>query len=259
LGWAGARNARLDGRWTAGNVDAARKYGTELVALAREVIVTDTSFNVAAMQQATRTVPIVFGGVIDPVGAGLVDSLARPGGNTTGFTAFEYAIAAKWLELQFVLFAPHRADDCAQPLLRLSVPNARLRRESVGVLPVVFWDSGVNEVVLLKPTSSPISVTDSLRCASKLLARSMRLLVRYRCGGMPSDSLNAREKWNGLSCASSANDDSEMSSARCSSMYCTSFFCCQLGSPPRTRDTRGETLSFMRMSSYANAMLSAST
>jgi len=86
-------------RWTAGSVDAARKYAAELVALAPDVIVTDTSFNVAAVQQATRTVPIVFGGVIDPVGAGLVDSLARPGGNTTGFTAFEYAIAAKWLEL----------------------------------------------------------------------------------------------------------------------------------------------------------------
>jgi putative ABC transport system substrate-binding protein len=99
LGWADGRNARLDVRWTAGNVDAARKYAAELVAIAPNVIVTDTSFNVAAMQQATRTVPIVFGGVIDPVGAGLVDSLARPGGNTTGFTAFEYAIAAKWLEL----------------------------------------------------------------------------------------------------------------------------------------------------------------
>jgi putative ABC transport system substrate-binding protein len=99
LGWANGRNARLDVRWTAGNVDAARKYAAELVALAPDVIVTDTSFDVAAVQQATRTVPIVFGGVIDPVGAGLVDSLARPGGNTTGFTAFEYAISAKWLEL----------------------------------------------------------------------------------------------------------------------------------------------------------------
>ena len=99
LGWADGRNARLDVRWTAGSVDAARKYAAELVALASDVIVTDTSFDVAAVQQATRTVPIVFGGVIDPVGAGLVDSLARPGGNTTGFTAFEYAIGAKWLEL----------------------------------------------------------------------------------------------------------------------------------------------------------------
>jgi putative ABC transport system substrate-binding protein len=99
LGWADGHNARLDVRWTAGSVDAARKYAVELVALAPDVIIPDTSFNVAAVQQATRTVPIVFGGVIDPVGAGLVDSLARPGGNTTGFTAFEYAIGAKWLEL----------------------------------------------------------------------------------------------------------------------------------------------------------------
>jgi putative tryptophan/tyrosine transport system substrate-binding protein len=99
LGWTDGHNARLDVRWTAGSVDAARKHAAELVALASDVIVTDTSFNVATVQQATRTVPIVFGGVIDPVGAGLVNSLARPGGNTTGFTAFEYAIAAKWLEL----------------------------------------------------------------------------------------------------------------------------------------------------------------
>jgi putative ABC transport system substrate-binding protein len=99
LGWADGHNARLDLRWTAGSVDAARKYAAELIALAPDVIVSDTSFNVAVVQQATRTVPIVFGGVIDPVGGGMVDSLARPGGNTTGFTAFEYAIGAKWLEL----------------------------------------------------------------------------------------------------------------------------------------------------------------
>jgi putative ABC transport system substrate-binding protein len=99
LGWADGHNVRLDVRWTAGSIEAARRYAAELVALAPDVILTDTSFNVAAVQQATRVVPIVFGGVIDPVGAGLVNSLARPGGNTTGFTAFEYAIGAKWLEL----------------------------------------------------------------------------------------------------------------------------------------------------------------
>jgi putative ABC transport system substrate-binding protein len=99
LGWADGRNVHLEVRWTAGSVDAARKYAEELVALAPDVIISDTSFNVAVVQQATRTLPIVFGGVIDPVGGGLVNSLARPGGNTTGFTAFEYAIGAKWLEL----------------------------------------------------------------------------------------------------------------------------------------------------------------
>jgi ABC-type uncharacterized transport system substrate-binding protein len=93
LGWAEGHNLRLEVRWTAGSIDAARKYAAELVALAPDVIISDTSFDVAAVQQATRTVPIVFGGVIDPVGAGLVNSLARP-----GFTAFEYAIGAKWLE-----------------------------------------------------------------------------------------------------------------------------------------------------------------
>src|SRR5262249_10799717 len=82
LGWTEGRNVRIDYRWGAIDADISRRYAAKLVALAPDVIVTDTSFNVAAMQQATRTVPIVFGGVIDPVGAGLVDSLARPGGNT---------------------------------------------------------------------------------------------------------------------------------------------------------------------------------
>src|SRR5262249_31737199 len=99
LGWADGHNARVDVRWTGGSIEAARKSAAEMVALASEAIITDTSYNVAAVQQVTRTVPIVFGGVIDPVGAGLVNSLVRPGGNTTGFTAFEYAIGAKWLEL----------------------------------------------------------------------------------------------------------------------------------------------------------------
>jgi len=72
---------------------------TELAALAPDIIVADTSVTVAALQQATRTVPIVFVRTIDPVGAGFVESLARPGGNTTGFLGFEYATAAKWLEL----------------------------------------------------------------------------------------------------------------------------------------------------------------
>jgi putative ABC transport system substrate-binding protein len=99
LNWDDGRNLRLDIRWAAGNVDAAHKYAAELVAFMPDVIVTDTSPMVAALQQSTSTVPIVFAGVIDPVGAGLVESLPRPGGNTTGFLAFEYAISAKWLEL----------------------------------------------------------------------------------------------------------------------------------------------------------------
>ena len=99
LGWVDGRNARIDMRWGAGGRERYRKYGAELVALAPDVIFAATTDAVASVQQASHTVPIVFVGVIDPVGSGLVVSMARPGGNATGFTIFEYAIAAKWLEL----------------------------------------------------------------------------------------------------------------------------------------------------------------
>ena len=99
LGWTEGRNARLEIRWAAGQADRIRKYAEELVALAPEVIVAPTSPVVGALQQATRAVPIVFVHVVDPVGAGYVASLARPSGNTTGFTAYEYSLSGKWLEL----------------------------------------------------------------------------------------------------------------------------------------------------------------
>jgi putative tryptophan/tyrosine transport system substrate-binding protein len=99
LGWAEGRNARMDVRWTAGVAEQLHRYAAELVALMPDVILTDGAVGVSALQGATRSVPIVFVAVPDPVGAGFVKSLARPGGNTTGFTAFEYAIGAKWLEL----------------------------------------------------------------------------------------------------------------------------------------------------------------
>jgi putative ABC transport system substrate-binding protein len=99
LGWIDGRNVRLDVRWGAGDAERYRRFAAELVALRPDVILASASSSVAALQKATRTVPIVFAGVIDPVGAGFVESMARPGGNTTGFVAFEYAIAAKWLEL----------------------------------------------------------------------------------------------------------------------------------------------------------------
>jgi putative tryptophan/tyrosine transport system substrate-binding protein len=99
LGWSVGRNLRIDIRWSAGNADDTHKYAAELVALAPDIILASTTPSVAALLQATRTVPIVFTVVADPVGAGFVDSLARPGGNATGFITFEYGLAAKWLEL----------------------------------------------------------------------------------------------------------------------------------------------------------------
>ena len=98
LGWEVGRNLRIDLRWAAGEVDRNRKYAAELVALAPDAILA-TGSSVALLKQATRTVPIVFTIVPDPVGAGFVDALARPGGNITGFLSFEYGISGKWLEL----------------------------------------------------------------------------------------------------------------------------------------------------------------
>jgi ABC-type uncharacterized transport system substrate-binding protein len=99
LGWIDGRNIRIDYRWGAGDADGLRKYAAELVTLAPDVIVASGTATVAPLLQATRTAPIVFVQVTDPVGAGFVDSLARPGGNATGFTLFEYGISGKWLEL----------------------------------------------------------------------------------------------------------------------------------------------------------------
>ncbi|SRR6266542_3111821 len=99
LGWIVGRNVQIEYRWTAGAPERVRNYATELVALAPDVIVTGGASYVAALQQVTRAVPIVFATATDPVGGGLVASLARPGGNVTGFTTFEYGSSAKWLEL----------------------------------------------------------------------------------------------------------------------------------------------------------------
>ena len=99
LGWIVGRNVRIDSRWGDGKADTIRKYAAELVALAPDVMLASSSAAVAPLLQATRTVPIVFAGVADPVAAGYVESLARPGGNVTGFTVYEYSIGGKWLEL----------------------------------------------------------------------------------------------------------------------------------------------------------------
>jgi putative ABC transport system substrate-binding protein len=99
LGWTEGRNVRIDSRWGGGDAADLRKYAAELIALAPDVIFATGNAPTAPLLQATRTVPIVFAIVPDPVGAGFVDSLARPGGNATGFIQFEYSLSGKWLEL----------------------------------------------------------------------------------------------------------------------------------------------------------------
>ena len=99
LGWTEGQNVRIDVRWAGGDAALDRKFATELAALTPDLILATASQTVAALQAVTQTVPIVFAHAVDPVGAGFVNSLARPGGNATGFVLFEYGMGAKWLEL----------------------------------------------------------------------------------------------------------------------------------------------------------------
>ena len=99
LGWSVGRDLKIENRQVGGDVDSVRRYAAELVALAPDVILTIGGLTVAPLQQATRTIPIVFVNVPDPVGAGFVESMAHPGGNITGFANFEYSMSGKWAEL----------------------------------------------------------------------------------------------------------------------------------------------------------------
>ena len=99
LGWSDGANVRIDIRWGQNDIDRERKYAAELVTLAPDVVLAAGTMSVAALQRETRTIPIVFNNVSDPVGAGFVSDLAHPGGNVTGFMIFEYSMSGKWLEL----------------------------------------------------------------------------------------------------------------------------------------------------------------
>ncbi len=99
LGWAVGRNMQIDYRWAAGNANLYRKYAPELAALAPSVILVVGGTGASELQRVTRTIPIVFVGTTDPVNRGLIASMARPGGNTTGFIEYEFGMSGKWLEL----------------------------------------------------------------------------------------------------------------------------------------------------------------
>ena len=137
FGWTEGSNVHTEARFSGDDADLCRRYAEELVALAPDVLFANGSLSVAALQRVTRSVPIVFANIIDPVGAGFVRSLAHPGGNTTGFTSFEYSISGKWLELLKKL-APQttRIAVLRDPATRLpldnsprSSPQPRLLRE----------------------------------------------------------------------------------------------------------------------------------
>src|SRR5262245_10974574 len=148
LGWSDGRNIRIDTRWGENDVDRDRGYAAELVALAPDLILASGTLSVAALRHATRTLPIVFVQVSDPVGAGLVNTLARPGGNVTGFMNFEYSLSGKWLELLKQL-APSvtRAAVVRNPsnpaaIGQFSAIQAHAQSHGVEVMPVNVRDAG---------------------------------------------------------------------------------------------------------------------
>jgi putative ABC transport system substrate-binding protein len=136
-GWAVGENMLIDIRWSGGDIARLRKDAAELIALGSDVLVAGVGPTTGALQQATRTVPIVFAQGLDPVGNGFIRSLARPGGNTTGFNQFEYGLSAKWLEL-----------------LREIAP--RLSR--VGVVRDIAGPAGVGQWAVIQAFASPMGV-----------------------------------------------------------------------------------------------------
>ena len=128
LGWTKGGNLRIEYRWAGNDPELIRKYVAELVGLAPDVILTSGSVVVAPMVRATANIPIVFLQVIDPVGSGLIESMAQPGGNVTGFTQFEYSLAGKWLELLKEI-APH--------LSRVAVLRDATRGPGIGQFAVI--------------------------------------------------------------------------------------------------------------------------
>ena len=176
FGWAIGRNVIIDIRWSTGNNTDFRKYAMELVALGPEVILAYSSDVVAPLLQVTRTVPIVFAVVVDPVGAGYVDSLARPGGNITGFTVFEYSMSGKWLQLLKEIapgvtrVAVLRDPSIASGPAEFAVIQAAAPSLGVELRPVDVRDEGEIERALALFAQSPnggLIVTGSPQAASR--------------------------------------------------------------------------------------------
>ena len=167
LGWFEGRNVRFDIRWGTGNLnpDGTRRNATELVALAPDVILGSTTASTVALQQATHTVPIVFAMALDPVGGGIVESLARPGGNTTGFMQFEYSLSGKWLEL-----------------LKQMTPN--VTRAGIFRDPTV--STGIGQFAVLQAVAPPLGVEVipiNLRDAAEI-ERAVATFARSPNGGL---------------------------------------------------------------------------
>jgi putative ABC transport system substrate-binding protein len=196
-GWGDGRNVRIETRWGENNADLVRKYAAELVALAPDVILAVGTLGTMALQHLTRTLPIVFVNVTDPVGAGLVNTLPQPGGNLTGFMLFEYSSSGKWLEL-LKQIAPNvtRAAvlrDPANPagLAQFSAIQAIAQSLGVEVSPIGVRDASEIERAVAAFAGSPdggLIVTGSaLTSAYRNLI--ITLAVRYNLPAVYADRL----------------------------------------------------------------------
>ncbi len=165
LGWTDGGNIQIVLRFTDGDPDRARVYAAELVALSPDVVLTSGASTVGLMLQATRNVPIVFAGVADPVGAAFVDNLARPGGNATGFTSYEYSLSGKWLDL---------LEEIAPGVKRVAVlrdPNISAGTGQFGAIQTAAAASGIE--------LSPINVRDAVE-----IERAVTAFARAGNGGL---------------------------------------------------------------------------
>jgi putative ABC transport system substrate-binding protein len=160
LGWIDGRNVRIETRWSGGKADDARRYAAELIALAPDVILASGGAIVGPLLQATRTVPIVFTQTPDPVAAGFVASLARPGGNATGFTQVEYGTASKWLELLKEI-APH--------VTRAAILRDPAVPEGIGQFTVIQ-----SAAPALKMEVSPVDIRNAGEIERALTSRNSR-------------------------------------------------------------------------------------
>jgi putative ABC transport system substrate-binding protein len=165
LGWINGGNLRIDYRWAENDSELIGKFVTELVALAPDVILTSGSVVVGPMVRATLHIPIVFLQVIDPVGSGLIDSMAQPGGNVTGFTQFEYSLAGKWLEL---------LKEIAPNLSRVAVLRDATRGPGIGQFAVIQAMAPPHRVEL-----SPINAGDPAE-----MERGIAALARFANAGL---------------------------------------------------------------------------
>ena len=165
LGWTVGHNVEIEYRWSGGNIDDTRKYAAELVTLAPDVIFVPGSAAVAPLRQATRAVPIVFALVADPVGSGFVDSLARPGGNITGFSWVDYGIGAKWLELLKEI-APN-------------VTRAAILRDPAIIAGIGHWGAIQSASPSVAIEVSPVNIDDA-----EEIERSIAAFARSPNGGL---------------------------------------------------------------------------